>query len=315
MLKQRVLATLRFFDLQDLPLTLFEIHKYLLADLDTIKQHLGKDWEVMDGNLTARIVSPSLGEILICLEQDCGAEVASHRGYYYLRHRGEKFVDERLHGYLYGIKRERIISKQSRNLRYIPFLRAMGLVGSQALGKHAPDSDIDALIIVEPGFMWLGRFFVTLYFQLAGVRRHGGKIADRFCLNHYLAGPKTLKQDRNVYTASEYAKARPLYQAGTLNEFKEHNAGWIRLFFPNVRPLENTKKPQTRLQYALEQVFRNSLGRWLERIAGNYQRRRIHRDQFVVVEDDELSFHPDNRKAQLFAAFFERQEQDHGEAV
>ena len=33
MLKERILSTLKFFDLQDYPVTLLELHKFLLADV------------------------------------------------------------------------------------------------------------------------------------------------------------------------------------------------------------------------------------------------------------------------------------------
>ena len=100
-------------------------------------------------------------------------------------------------------------------------MRGAALAGSQAQGVQKPGSDIDLLIIVEPKFLWLGRTVVTFYFQLLGTRRHGKKIADRFCLNHYLAGVKTIGELKNLYTAWEYAKLRPLIYEGAVTEFQE----------------------------------------------------------------------------------------------
>ncbi len=308
MLKTRIIATLRFFALQDLPLTLFELHKYLLADLDTIKQHLDADWEVVSVEQAAQAVS--LGQVADSLAGECLPEVKSFRGYYYLASAPTDIVTTRLYNYLFGIRRERIIKKYTGGLRYVPFLRGMALVGSQALGLPRASSDIDVLIIVEPRFMWLARLFVTCYFQITGVRRHGDKVANRFCPNHYLAGPKTLQRDRNIYTASEYLKARPIYQAGVLAEFKQQNLPWLKLFFPNAVILDNKKMSHSLFKRGAEALLRNRLGLWLEKLGRAYQSRRIRRSEFVVVEDDELSFHPHNRKAELFAAFFERQEQN-----
>ena len=308
MLKDRIIATIHFFDLQDIPLTLFEVHKYLLADMDVIKIRVNAAWEVTPGSTDEAAAGATLAEVQACLDSAGPDEIKSYRGYYYLPSRDEAFVTRRLHNYMYGIYRERVIARHTRLLRYVPFLRSIGLVGSQALGQHKADSDIDVLVIVQPGYIWLARFFVTAYFQLAGVRRYGSHVANRFCLNHYLAGPKALGQDRNMYTASEYAKARAIYHAGVLNEFKQRNAEWIRLFFPNIVIFGDKKTAPPALKTFLETLFRNKFGRWLEQQAGRYQQRRIKRDEFVVVEEDELSFHPDNRKAQLFAAFFEHQQ-------
>ncbi len=313
MLKSRIIATLRFFALQDIPLTLFEVHKYLLADVAALKQHLGPDWEVVSTSGAADQVS--IGEVAECLQNECQQEVKSFRGYYYLANDKVDLVTTRLHNYLFAIKREQIIKYYTPLLRYVPFLRSVGLVGSQALGLPRPASDIDVLLIVEPRFMGLARFFVTLYFQLAGVRRHHNKIANRFCPNHYLAGPKVLQRDRNIYTASEYLKARAIYHAGVLADFKANNWPWLKLFFPNAKLFANKKLPYPWLKMAAEKLLTNRFGLWLESTARAYQFGRIERSEFVVVEDDELSFHPHNRKAELFAAFFESQEQDHGKAV
>ncbi len=308
MLKQRILATLRFFSLQDIPLTLFELHKYLLADLGTIKQYLDPNWEVATPDSIEPGEVITAGELQACLNKECKKEVKSSRGFYYLKDADPKIVHTRLQNYMYGISREQIIKRYTPFLRYLPFLRSIGLVGSQALGLPRATSDIDVLIIVEPGFLGLARFFVTAYFQITGVRRHGKKIANRFCLNHYLVGPKTLEQDRNIYTASEYLKARPIYHGGVLTEFKDNNLSWIQLFFPHAELFDYEVMPVPALKLVLEKLFSNPLGRWLEKTLLHYQRQRLDSSEFVVAQEDELSFHPDNRKAQLFAAFFEHQQ-------
>lgn len=313
MLKLRIIATLRFFALQDIPLTLFELHKYLLADLELLKQNLGDNWEVT--TVEGQQQAVSLGELQQCIETECPREVKSYRGYYYLSGQTEQVVLNRIQNYMYAVYREQLIKRYTPGLRLVPFLRSIGLVGSQALGLPREKSDIDVLLIVEPKFLGLARFFVTLYFQILGVRRHGNKIANRFCLNHYLAGPKALDQDRNLYTAGEYLKARPIYHGGVLGEFKHQNWTWINLFFPNARFFANNKMPLPRLKVWLEILFSNPVGQWLEKTVLSYQLHRINRSEFVVVEDDELSFHPDNRKAQLFAAFFEQQQENHRPTV
>jgi hypothetical protein len=308
MLKQRVLATLRFFALQDIPLTLFELHKYLLNDMEAIKQHLNAQWEVASETQSALPVAA--GDVLACLETECKKEVKVHQGFYFLAEFDQKFVSTRLQNYMYGIFREQIIKRFTPLLRYLPFLRSIGLVGSQALGLARATSDIDVLIIVEPKFLGLARFFVTVYFQILGVRRHGKKVANRFCLNHYLVGPKTLQQDRNIYTASEYLKARPIYHGGVLTEFKENNWPWLQLFFPNAELFDYELMPVPPLKAMLEKLFANPLGKALEAALLKYQQQRLDRSEFVVAQTDELSFHPDNRKAQLFAAFFEHQQEN-----
>jgi hypothetical protein len=309
MLKQRVSATLKFFDLQDIPLTLLEVHKYLLADVNDIEENLNERWELKPGASGKGIGQVSIGEIQQQLDELAGLGVKQFRGHYYLANRDQAFVTRRLENYLYGIKRERLIRRYSKGLQLVPFLRGVGLVGSQALGLYKPSSDIDLLIIVDPKFMWLARLFTTVYFQIFGIRRHGKHAANRFCLNHYLAGPKTLTEDRNIYTASEYVKMRPLYPSAALDQFLANNLAWLKQFFPHTpRPDMKKNKPKLSwVQNVLEKLLDNSFGYRLERFAHRLEEQRIDSGEFIVVEPDELSFHPDNRKEQLFRAFFKSQ--------
>ncbi len=308
MLQTRVINTLKFFDLQDIPLTAFEIHKYLLNDQEHIQSLLNQQWEVI-GDKIRPALSVSLATVYTVLleeNQKTDGEIKSFRGYYFLKHRTSEFVQKRLENYLYAVKRERRLSRYGRLARYVPFVRGIGLVGSQAMGQYRPDSDIDILVFTKPGFMWTGRVLVTIYFHLIGIRRYGKHVANRICLNHYVAGPKQLQRDRNIYTASEYLKMRSLYPSRMLDMFRQNNLPWIRVFFPHAAEPELKHSSQPMLQRVLEKLLTNKGGLWLERQLHKLLIRRITQDNFVVVEVDELSFHPHNRKADLFAAFFKR---------
>jgi len=314
MLKERIIFTLRFFDLQDTPLTLLELHKFLLADKEVVSGFLDKDWEVMSGTLNGPSVPVAVGDILACLEKECGAEVECDQGFYALRGR-RGIIALRLGNYLHGIKREQYIKKFINGTRFLPFTRGIGLVGSQAMGQQKPTSDIDLLILTAPGFMWLARAFVTAYFQILGRRRHGSKVADRFCLNHYVVVDKKLDTDKNLYTAAEYLKLRPLVYPDNLKRFQYRNQGWIAAIYPHTDFAEGgEKEKRPLLQKVLESVFRNRLGQWLEKFSGRMQHRRLKVGEFVIAQDDELSFHPNNRKKELFARFFQLQKQDQREA-
>lgn len=316
MLESRIINTLEFFDLQDIPLTAFEIHKYLLNDAAHVLAHLDGSWEVVNPveNTGLPISLATVQSVLSALLSGPAAAVKTFRGYYFLAARSNDFVLRRLENYQYAVRRERRIKRYGSYIRHIPFVRGVGLVGSQALGQYRTASDIDILVFVDPNFIWLARVMLTTYFQVLGLRRHGRYVADRFCLNHYIAGAKQLRRDRNLYTAGEYAKMRPLYPSSVLEQFKSNNGPWIRLFFPHTstRPVaEIISIIQSTLEKILDNSFGRAIDRWLKRsLLG-----RIKQDSFVVVEDDELAFHPHNRKAGLFAAFFKRQQHDNRESV
>ena len=304
MLKDRIIATLRFFDLQDTALTLLEVHKFLLADHFDLATFIDENFELKPGLTSLPSETASVAEVLQCLEEECRNKVVSKYGYYALYGR-EGLIGKRLHGYRFGVRRERLIRRFVPFMRYLPFVAGAGLVGSQALGLQKPGSDIDMLVLVNPRFMWLARFFVTLYFQVLGLRRHGTRVANRFCLNHYVALGKCLQFDKNLYTASEYAKMRPLVSPLQVNNFKALNSTWMEYFFPNFVAEFNRFVGVSRIKLVLEKMLDNKFGWFIETQLKAFQYRRLNVGEFIVATDDELSFHPDNRKRELFQRFFE----------
>lgn len=315
MLNERILATLKFFDLQDIPLTFFELHKYLIADLKILRERLDENFE-----LTGVIANPEavLLDVLLMAIDTLVTEktIETKHGYYFLPQR-ENLVGQRLDNYTYGIKREKLIQRYLLFLRFIPFVRAVALAGSQALGQEKPNSDIDLLVITDLKYMWTARTLVTIYFQIFGVRRHGKHIANRFCLNHYIAGKKQLHEGRNLYAAMEYAKLRPEVYKTVSNDFVKENSVWIKSFFPNLNTtyFQNEFEPALRIQNLTEKLFRTGLGIWIEKELEKYQKKRIHTDQYVRVSEDELSFHPHSKQEKLLLDFFEFQKQNIREAV
>jgi hypothetical protein len=51
-------------------------------------------------------------------------------------------------------------------------------------------------------------------------------------------------------------------------------------------------------------MLSSKFGARLEQMVRQMQSRRISFGEFIIASDSELSFHPDNRKQQLFQNFF-----------
>jgi len=307
-LTKRVLATLEFFDLQELPLTQFELHKYLLADPAVITGAVDEQFELQgtpqaDSQVSLPAILSSITEL------KSGGQIEEQNGYYVLPGR-LSLVNLRLTNYAYGIARERKIRRYLTPARLLPFIRGIALAGSQALGQQRPGSDIDLFIITDPRFMWTARTLLTVYFQVLGMRRHGKKIANRFCLNHYLARIRAVDAERNLYKAMEYLKLRSVVNEQTILAFQKVNKSWIQAFFPNSDfPLPAPKVPPAGLQKLLETIYIALGGRVIEKSLGEWQLRRIRQDKFIFVRDDELSFHPESKHEALLSGFFELHKQ------
>jgi len=105
-----------------------------------------------------------------------------------------------------------------------------------------------------------------------------------------------------LYTASEYLKLRPLVYEHVIWAFEQNNP-WIKTLFPNSQNPEPPKLKQGRVQKFLEKIFSNGFGRIIEKILKSWQLPKIRQERFIVVEDDELSFHPDSKQERLLQEF------------
>ncbi len=186
----------------------------------------------------------------------------------------------------------------------MPFVQAIALSGSEAVGYSRQGSDIDLLVIAQPGRLWLARLVVSGYFQLFGVRRHGRQIADRFCLNHYLAGPKVMDPEmRHLYTARDYVSLVPYLGADAIWQFQQNNAGWIRGFFPQARIVQYPAADPSWASRAITRLAGNRFGDAAEKLAAWLQRSRIHIEPHIFIKSDELAFHPHSKAHQVLEKF------------
>ncbi len=315
-LEERILNTLAWFEVQQLTPTLLELHKFLLPELAPLILAISQSGELNDDNLpfSETVELSSLFQSLRALR--LAKKVEFINGYYFLPGR-ENLVLQREEGYIAFCKREKLIARYVKALQYIPFVKGVALAGSQALGLPKKSSDIDLFIVTAPGWLWLPRTLVTLVLHVLGVRRYGDKIANRFCLNHYVSGHKPLQFGKNLYTASEYAKLRVCFGRPAIASFQEANRQWITFFFSNfAQAVQNEKEDRNFIQYFLEKVLSNSFGTRLEEFLKRIEKPRIRTDEkYVVVEEDELSFHPQSKQGPLLWNFFQSQEQDNRESV
>ena len=315
-IERRVLATLRFFDVQQQPLTLFEIHKYLLTALEDLQFGLDENYEMlMDSNVD--VVPVAVAQVWEILESLVRRRLVGVKlGYYYLPGKSHT-VNIRLRNYHHALKRERMIRRFVPLLRWFPFVRGVAIAGSQAGGLPKSNSDIDLFIMTNRYFLWLVRVCVTVYFQILGKRRHGKEVANRFCLNHYLGKPRSILEHRNLYTALEYVKLRAVVNSPVIFAFQFANLTWLRQVFPNFEPVELAPVfvSQLKFQAWLEKLLRNKTGHRIETMLKNLFLQRIKREKYIVVRDDELSLHPQSKQEVVLEEFFKHYHPDHGETV
>ncbi len=288
-LRRNILKTLIYFDLQNQPLTLIELCRFLLRDDQDVKPTV----DDLNGELQAMLASD---------------QVETENGLYFLPGRGQ-LAKRRLAVYPIYLERVQKASRLVKILRFIPFVRGIAVSGSLA-GMYSSDgSDIDFLVMVKPGRIWLARLFMSVVTQMLGVRRHGKLVANRVCLNHYITSGLVLEADHNYYSAVEYASLLCLFGPEAFDDFLRKQS-WLKdflVFTPAATSVSvYTVLPIRIIQKMLETVVDFLGGRYGEELARLMQKRRIKTEETVFVSDTELSFHPGSKGRQFLAKFEEK---------
>jgi hypothetical protein len=292
-LEQNILATLIYFDLFDYPLTFEELKRFLLG-----------------------VVAPesSWQEIL---EKD--SRIEQKENYIFLKGRSK----------LVEIRKERaeiaktLWKKIDRFLPFIeliPFVRMVAVCNTLAFNNPTKGSDIDLFIITRKNRLFLARTLVTLLFSLLGVRRHGQKIAGRFCLSFYVSEEamslQKIRIDHDIYLLYWLLTLEPCYGENIYREFLKYNS-WIDDFFDGQRKKELRlfKKNAffSGLKKVQEWLLKGHLGDFIENKLFLWQQRRHQKtvkklgpEASVIVDKTMLKFHNVDRREEFAERFWKR---------
>lgn len=206
-------------------------------------------------------------------------------------------------------------------LRYVPFLRMLGLNGSIVRGEEKPSSDIDFLIVAKKDRLYTARFFATFLAELTGYRRKSNKVAGRICLNCYLPdnnlniAPVNPKSERKVAKAYKYLIAL-VDDNDFESRFLKANKWFGEYQVSGGKYSSNLKK---KLLYLLngcinrkyfadrkikplrpkkwgERLLAGKFGNWVESKLMNYQVKRIlsgkKEGDEIVCKKNEIRLHP-----------------------
>lgn len=241
-----ILRTVLYADVFDYPLTLDEIHRYLIGEslpLESIHSSLvSSNW------LSQRI------------ERVNGYYVASGRA---------ALAEARHHRSAHARKMWRDALWYGRMIAYCPFVRMVAVTGALAMDNVQPNDDIDYLIVTAPRRVWLTRAFVILIVRLA-------RIAGVDLCPNYVLSESALAQARlDLYVAHEITQMIPVAGYNVYQQMRSLNA-WVEKFLPNARSLPRMNSvgmPHELwrvLQKLSEKLFSGALGDTLE----NWERDR-----------------------------------------
>lgn len=210
--------------------------------------------------------------------------------------------------------------KKLRIFSYLPFIRAVFVSGSLAVGNVSPGSDIDVLIVVSQKRLWMARAFTTALLTLLGKRRTPLNVSNRLCLNHFLIDLKLLESHRSLYNAQTYINLVPIYFHSTAKE--QHgllqNNVWIseyvvlgtdKMHNNDIRTV-HTSRMSNIVQKIQEVLLLGVVGGQLEKFTRLIQSRKIKKHPLtnksggrIIANEHELEFHPDSKEKQVLEAY------------
>jgi hypothetical protein len=288
-----IVLALAYADVFDYPLTVAQIHRYLVRTPTTIAQveaALAHDpW------LAAR--AERHGD-LICL---CGRSAI-------IPLRRERTSYAR---FLW--RSGRIFASLAAHL---PYVRMVAVIGSLTMDNvRSPRDDIDLFIVTAPGRVWLARALVIALVRLAALVRID------LCPNYVLSTRRLAMPADDLFTARELTQMIPLFGRGTFGDLHAANR-WLDSYLPNAAPRDERLRDVGQLgrgfQRLAELLLNGALGARLERalqhrkLADLTAQASIAGSREVVLEAEICKGHMESHGSRIREEYDRRRQQAMG---
>lgn len=293
--EERVLATLAYFEIFDLALNINELRRLLPG-------------EMLIGNEITEIVKRM---------EEVGS-IVSLNGWCALK-KGKGLLEKRNDKDALAEVLLRKINKWKWIFSIVPFVEFAGVCNYLSFKSVEKDSDIDLLIVTKPGRIFLAKVFLTLYMHLLGIRRHGNKVAQRFCLSFYVNADnlnfKEILLKDDVYFAYWLLALKPLYDSKNVWEKIEQENEWINSFLVDFRQrresTEGIIRKKSWWKRFNEWLLVGKFGDFLENNLREYfvkrnKQKKLPETSSVVVSEEMLKFHNHDKRAEFRDEWFSK---------
>lgn len=292
-LEKEIIATLGFFSTFEKALTIEELFENLYRENPMSEIH----------SMSEMISS------LKSLEQKELIEALQARGRIAIKLAGTKATDNTVYN-------EKLMAKALRwawIFKLCPFLELVGVCNTLGFNAAKEGSDIDLFIVTSDGRLFLGRTFITLITQALGLRRHGRKISERFCLSFLVDASDqavyklALKED--IYFTYWLKNLRIVYARNpdTIEDFASNNKYWVSkyLHHPNFST-EEVKHGKYTLARIAEFTLGGFMGNFFEKFLRRWQLARARKKAGelpdltgTILTETILKFHNTDRRREI----------------
>lgn len=320
-----ILASLHYFDLFDHPLTLMEVvrYRYIFGDTGDGRRVLPEDAKVEDTSTSsatetdrtaseegALLPSPALSEIVSALHAS-GAQCKN--GYWFLPGR-EAIVATRQRRHRMSEAKFRRARRAARLMSMLPSVRMVAVCNSLALANADRESDIDLFVVARPGTLWSTRLLLVGALALLGMRPGSRSHADKICMSFFVSEDALdlqpfMHRPDDTYLRYWIASLVPLHDAGgIMPRFLAAN-DWVAERVPGATSPRRAVSVTRVWSLPVDALLRllDPAARALQRMVFPQRiRNAAPGDIAVVVNDDVLKFHVDDRRGEFERRFRER---------
>jgi hypothetical protein len=256
-----IMRTILYADVFHFPLTLPEIHRFLIHDEVTPIVQIEK----------------SLANLVDLLHEDAG--------YYCLKNR-QVILQTRFEREVHTVALWQSAFHYGRWFAAIPFVRMVALTGALAVRNPASlRDDFDYMLVTSTGRVWTARLFAV---ALVRVVRFLGR---ELCPNYVLAEEQLLQRRQDIFIAHEIAQMQPVFGLALYQQMLEENE-WAKDYLPNIEAYAGSQSSDSPLKRFLEWVLTGRFGTWLE--SWEYSRKA---EKFSAEIDDASAAQIDENQA------------------
>jgi len=229
----------------------------------------------------------------------------------------EKQIDEARDMEIFFPRKLRRAIRVAKYIKSLPYVRAVCLCNTMALGQTREDGDLDFFIICKAGTIWQTRLFATLPFALLKLRP-GKAERDPVCLSFFVS-EKALDLDMlairpdDPYLRYWLLNILPLYDDGVLEDLWQANKQFLKNHQFAKKWLAFCRAPMPGEDMAVnsgnvtEQGKMGSFELFCKKIQlkkfSEQIKARINTDSSVVVSDDILKFHITDRRREFYGEY------------
>lgn len=287
-LEKSILSTIVYYGNFNVPLTYFEIWKYLVNL---------KRFGVILGN------GSQLSDIIKTLNNNNLKNfIETQDGFYFLRNRAG-LVEQRIARQKETVQKMKKLKKYLKLFAVLPFVKMICLTGSISLENLDNESDWDVFFMIKKERLYFTTLLIAFLTILLGKRRTKTKTKDKICLNYFISDQSLNIKYHSLYTANIFQRMKLAYDKDKFYPKFIRENSWISDYFyfgfEKQKPFIKLSKILRFIKSLKVKLLSGRVGDFFEKKSKIIIQNRIKKSQKkyslpgrIIIDDFQIEYHP-----------------------